>query len=140
MTNDQRAYNERMISEFRATRDTPEGPFPGRPLLLLTTTGAKSGLQRTAPLMYLRVDEKLLVIGSAMGAPRHPDWCHNLIAHPQVTIEVGKETFDATARVATGAERTQLWEGVTAQAPFFVEHQAKTEREIPVIVIERSAA
>jgi deazaflavin-dependent oxidoreductase (nitroreductase family) len=140
MADDQRAYNERMIGEFRATRDSPEGPFPGRPLLLLATTGAKTGLRRTTPLMYLQVDGKLLVIGSAIGAPRHPDWCHNLMANPRVTIEIGKETYDARARVATGAERARLWEGVIAQAPFFIEHQAKTKREIPVIVIERLAA
>ncbi|MBC8077280.1 MAG: nitroreductase family deazaflavin-dependent oxidoreductase [Chloroflexales bacterium] len=137
MTTDQKAYNERMIDEFRATRDQPDGPFPGRPLLLLTTTGAKSGLARTTPLMYLTVDGQLLLIGSNMGAAAQPDWCRNLMAQPQVSIEVGKETYDATATVVTGAERTRLWDAVTAQAPFFVEHQAKTAREIPLIQIER---
>jgi deazaflavin-dependent oxidoreductase (nitroreductase family) len=140
MSDDQRAYNERMISEFRETRDNPDGPFPGRPLLLLTTTGARSGLARTTPLMYLRVEGQLLVIGSAIGAPRHPDWCHNIMAHPRVAIEIGRETFSATARIAMGEERARLWEAITAQAPFFVEHQAKTKREIPVIVVERDAA
>lgn len=111
--------------------------MPGRPLLLLTTTGAKSGLARTTPLMYLMVDGQLLLIGSNMGAETQPDWCRNLIAHPHVTIEVGKETYDATATVVTGDERTRLWDSVTAQSPFFVEHQAKTAREIPVILIER---
>jgi deazaflavin-dependent oxidoreductase (nitroreductase family) len=137
MTIDQQAYNEQMISEFRATREQPDGPFPGRPLLLLTTTGAKSGLARTSPLMYVTVDDKLLIIGSNMGGPKHPDWCRNLMANPLVTIEIGKETYEATATVISGAQRAQLWAAITTQFPFFVEHQAKTEREIPVILIER---
>ena len=138
MTSDQQAYNAQMIAEFRATRDQPDGPFPGRPLLLVTTTGARSGLARTTPLMYATIDGQLLLIGSNMGAEAQPDWCRNLIANPQVTIEVGKETYAATARVTTGAERARLWEGLIVQSPFFVEHQAKTMREIPLIVIERS--
>lgn len=138
MTSDQRAYNAQMIAEFRATRDQPDGPFPGRPLLLLTTTGAKTGLARTTPLMYAIIDGHLLLIGSNMGAEAQPDWCRNLIANPQVTIEVGKESYAATAQVTTGAERTRLWEALIAQSPFFVEHQSKTTREIPLIVIERS--
>lgn len=138
MTSDQKAYNAQMIAEFRATRDQPDGPFPGRPLLLLTTTGAKSGLARTTPLMYATIDGHLLLIGSNMGAETQPDWCRNLIANKEVTIEVGKETYGAVARVTTGAERTRLWETLIVQSPFFIEHQAKTTREIPLIVIERS--
>jgi deazaflavin-dependent oxidoreductase (nitroreductase family) len=137
MTTDQKAYNAQMIAEFRATRDQPEGPFPGRPLLLLTTSGAKTGLARTTPLMYATIDGKLILIGSNMGAAAQPDWCRNLIANPQVTIEVGKETYAATARVTSGAERARLWEPLTVQYPFFIDHQAKTTREIPLIVIER---
>lgn len=139
MTTDQQAYNQRIIEEFRGTRDQPDGPMPGRPMLLLTTTGAKSGLARTTPLMYVAVDNKLLLLGSNMGASTQPDWCRNLIAHPQITIEVGKEIYEATATVATGAERSQLWDSVIAQFPFFSEHQAKTDREIPVILIARHA-
>lgn len=138
MTSDQRAYNAQMIAEFRATRDQPDGPFPGRPLLLLTTTGARSGLARTTPLMYATIDGRLLLIGSNMGAEVQPDWCRNLIANKEVTIELGKESYAAIARVSTGIERTRLWEGLIAQFPFFSEHQAKTTREIPLIVIERS--
>lgn len=140
MTTDQRAYNEGIISEFRTTREQPEGPFPGRPMLLLTTTGAKSGLKRTTPLMYVTIDEQLLLLGSNMGAATQPDWCRNLMVQPQVTIEVGKETYPADARVATGAERARLWDAVVGQYPFFAEHQAKTEREIPLILIERRAS
>lgn len=137
MTDDQKAYNERMIAEFRASRDQPEGPFPGRPLLLLTTTGAKTGLARTTPLMYATLEGKLVLIGSNMGAAVQPDWCRNLIVNPQVTIEVGKETYAAESRVASGDERARLWEALLTQFPFFVEHQATTPREIPLIVIER---
>lgn len=140
MTSDQRAYNAQIIAEFRATRDQPDGPFPGRPLLLLTTTGARSGLARTTPLMYALIDGQLLLIGSNMGAEAQPDWCRNLIVNKEVTIEVGKETYAATARVTTGAERAHLWDALIAQFPFFSEHQAKTTREIPLIVIERSAS
>ena len=139
MTDDQRAYNARIIDEFRAARDTAEGPFPDRPLLLLTTMGARSGLPRTTPLMYLQVDGELLLVGSNMGAPRHPDWCRNLMANPEITIEIGKEAYAATARVATGAERDRLWTAIATQSPFFIEHQASTQREIPVIVVEREA-
>jgi deazaflavin-dependent oxidoreductase (nitroreductase family) len=137
MTSDQQAYNAQIIAEFRATREQPDGPFPGRPMLLLTTTGARSGLARTTPLMYATIDGQLLLIGSNMGAAAQPDWCRNLIVNPQVTIEVGKETYAATARVTTGTERTRLWEALIAQFPFFSEHQAKTTREIPLIVIQR---
>jgi deazaflavin-dependent oxidoreductase (nitroreductase family) len=137
MTTDQKAYNAQMITEFRATRDQPEGPFPGRPLLLLTTTGAKTGLTRTTPLMYARIDGAVILIGSNMGAEVQPDWCRNLIVNPQVTIEVGTETYAAVARVASGDERARLWEALITQSPFFIEHQAKTTRTIPLIVIAR---
>jgi len=137
VTDDQKAYNAQMIAAFRATRDQPDGPFPGRPLLLLTTTGARTGLARMAPLMYAAIDGQLLLIGSNMGADMQPDWCRNLRVTPQVTIEVGKEIYPALARVTSGAERAQRWEALIAQSPFFIEHQAKTTREIPLIVIER---
>ncbi|GAB4440305.1 MAG: hypothetical protein OHK0015_36140 [Chloroflexi bacterium OHK40] len=140
MTSDQRAYNAKVVAEFRATRDQPDGPFPGRPLLLLTTTGVKTGLARTTPLMYATVAGHLLLIGSNMGAGVQPDWCGNLIANPQVTIEVGKETYAANARVTTGPERARLWEALIAHFPFFSEHRAKTTREIPLIVIERQGS
>jgi deazaflavin-dependent oxidoreductase (nitroreductase family) len=111
--------------------------MPGRPLLLLTTTGAKSGQRRTTPLMYIADGERLLVIASAAGAPKHPDWYHNLAAYPQVTVEVGKETFDATAAVLEGAERQQVWDRITQQYAFFTEHQAKVTRQIPVVALQR---
>lgn len=137
MSSEQQAYNQRIIEEFRATREQPDGPFPGRPMMLLTTTGVRSGLRRTTPLMYVKVESALILIGSNAGAPKHPDWCYNLLADPRVGIEVGKECYEATAHVVTGVERAKLWAAIIAQYPFFIEHQAQTSREIPVIRIER---
>src|SRR5712691_13553460 len=106
---DQNDYNRKLIEEFRANRDKAGRAFEGRPLLLLTTTGARSGQRRTTPMMYIPDGDRLLVIASNAGAPAHPDWYRNLVAHPGVTVEVGSETFEATAIVTTGEERNQLW-------------------------------
>lgn len=134
---DQNEYNRKLIEEFRASRRTDAGPFAGRPLVLLTTTGARSGQRRTTPLMYIRDGDRVLIIASNAGAPRHPDWYRNLVAHPDVTVEVGSETYDATARVLEGPERERLWTWIVQQYPFFGEHQAKITREIPVVALER---
>src|SRR5437763_3542702 len=134
---DQNDYNRQLIEEFRANRNKAGGPFEGRPLLLLTTTGAKSGKRRTTPMMYIPDGERLLVIASNAGALTHPDWYYNLLAHPDVTVEVGTETFDATAIVTQGAERHRLWTKIVEQYPFFAEHQAKISRQIPVIALSR---
>ncbi len=134
---DQNEYNRRLIEDFRANQGTDGGPFEGRPLLLLTTTGARSGQRRTTLMMYIPDGERLLVIASNIGAPKHPDWYHNLVAHPRVTVEVGAETFEATAVVVEDPERRQVWARIVEQYPFFAEHQAKTTRQIPVIALER---
>jgi deazaflavin-dependent oxidoreductase (nitroreductase family) len=134
---DQNEYNRKLIEDFRANKGA--GPFAGRPLLLLTTTGAKSGLRRTTPMMYVPDGDRLLVIASNAGAPAHPDWYHNLLAHPEVAVEVGADTFGARAVVLEGTERQQLWDRIVASYPFFIEHQAKITREIPVIALERQA-
>lgn len=134
---DQKEYNRKLIEEFRANRGIQGGPFEGRPLLLLTTTGARSGRSYTAPMMYVPEGNRLLVIASNIGAPVHPDWYHNLVAHPEVTVETGTETFEATAVVTAGEERRQLWDRLVEQYPFFTEHQAKTTRQIPIIALER---
>ncbi len=134
---DRNDYNLQLIEEFRASRSKVGGPLDGRPLLLLTTTGAKSGQRRTTPMMYIPAGDCLLVIASNLGAPTHPDWYHNLVAHPDVTVEVGTETFDATAVVTEGEERHQLWTRIVELYPFFAEHQAKTTRQIPVITLQR---
>jgi len=134
---DQNDYNRQLIEDFRANRGKNGGPFAGRPLLLLTTTGAKSGQRRTTPMMFIPDGDRLLVIASNVGAPAHPDWYRNLVAHPDVTVEVGAETFDATAVVTQGAERDRLWTRVVELYPFFTGHQAKTTRQIPVIALSR---
>jgi deazaflavin-dependent oxidoreductase (nitroreductase family) len=137
MAVDQRAYNQQLIEEFRASRSKDDTPLDGRPLLLLTTTGARTGQRRTTPMMFMRMDERLLVIASNAGAPAHPDWYRNLVAHPHVTVEVGAETFEATAVALEGAERQRLWNRIVELHPFFAEHQAKVARQIPVIALER---
>jgi len=134
---DQQNYNHQLIEEFRANRHKTGGPFEGRPLLLLTTIGAKSGKRHTTPMMYIPDGERLLVIASNAGAPTHPDWYRNLVAHPQVTVEVGSETFNATAVVTEREERQRLWTRIVELYPFFAEHQAKITRQIPVIVLSR---
>jgi deazaflavin-dependent oxidoreductase (nitroreductase family) len=133
----QNDYNRQLIEEFRSDRSKSGGSFAGRPLLLLTTTGAKSGQRRTTPVMYVPAGDRLLVIASNVGAPAHPDWYHNLVVHPEVTVEVGTEAYDAKAVVTQGAERDQLWTSIVDKYPFFTEHQAKTTRQIPVIALSR---
>ena len=137
MEHNQNDYNQRLIEQFRADRSSNGDAFKGRPLLLLTTAGARSGQRRTTPMMYVRDGDRLLVIASNAGAPRHPDWYYNLLAHPHVTVEVGRETYDATAIVTQGEERQQLWDRIVEQYPFFADHQAKVTRQIPVIALER---
>lgn len=137
MEHNQNDYNQRLIEEFRADRSNNGGAFKGRPLLLLTTTGARSGQRRATPMMYVQDGDRLLVVASNAGAPRHPAWYYNLVAHPRVTVEVGKETYDAIATETEGAERQQLWNSIAEQYPFFADHQAKVTRQIPVIALER---
>ena len=134
---DQNTYNRQLIEEFRAHRGKTGGPMEGRPLLLLTTAGAKSGQLRTTPIMYIPDGDRLLVIASNAGAATHPDWYRNLLAHPEVTVEVGNETFEAIAVVTEGSERQRLWTRVVELYPFFADHQAKIARQIPVIVLRR---
>jgi deazaflavin-dependent oxidoreductase (nitroreductase family) len=136
---DQNEYNRKLIEDFRTTRGVSDDPFAGRPLLLLTTTGAKSGQRRTTPLMYVSDGDRLLIIASNAGAPTHPAWYRNLLAHPEATVEVGADTFDAYAVVLEGTERQQLWDSIVVSYPFFTEHQAKITRQIPVIALERKS-
>ena len=134
---DQNEYNRQLIEEFRANRSEGGGSFKGRPLLLLTTTGARSGLRRTTPMMYVPDGNRLIVIASNVGAPTHPDWYHNLLAHPEVTVEVGDETYDAIATPLTGEERDRLYAQWAQMYPQFGEYQKNTARKIPVIALER---
>ena len=136
-TTDYNAFNRQLIEEFRANGGKVGGMFAGAPLLLLTTTGAKSGQPRVAPLAYTTDNGRLVVIASKGGAPTHPDWFHNLRANPDVTVEVGTETFPARATVPQGAERQRLFDQMAAQMPGFAEYQKNTVRKIPVVVLER---
>ena len=111
--------------------------FAGRPLLLLTTTGAKSGQQRVSPLVYTTDGDHIVIIASKGGAPTNPDWYHNVVANPVVTVELPGDTFQARATVAEGAERERLYNAQAALMPGFAEYQEKTTRQIPVVVLER---
>lgn len=132
-------WNDKVIAEFRANEGKVGGPFEGAPLLLLETTGAKSGQQRISPLVYLADGDRLVIFGSNAGRPRHSAWYHNILANPSVTIEIGADKYDAIASVVTGEEREELWKKQVAAAPYFADYQAKTDREIPVIVLDRKA-
>jgi deazaflavin-dependent oxidoreductase (nitroreductase family) len=136
MPEDMKAHNAALIEEFRAN-----GGLGERPVLLLSTTGARSGQRRTTPVMFLRIDGHLVVVASNAGAERDPDWFHNLVADPDVTIELGGqdgvETYDTKATVPQGEERDALFAKVTEAAPFFADHQAGIERRIPVVVVDR---
>lgn len=129
-------HNQTLIEQHRANGGKTDFPLP---LLLLTTTGAKSGQPRTTPVAYSRDGDRYIIIASKGGAPTHPDWYHNLLAHPLVTVEVGGETFQARATVAEGAEWERLYEQHGAEMPGFLEYRKKTSRHIPVIILERVA-
>ncbi|MEX0664903.1 MAG: nitroreductase family deazaflavin-dependent oxidoreductase [Acidimicrobiia bacterium] len=131
-------FNQQIIDEFRANGGKVGGPFKGAHLLLLHTTGAKSGQERVAPLAYRKEGDGLAVFGSKAGAHTHPDWYHNVLANPDVTVEVGTEEFSARARVAEGEERDRIWEAQKRDIPYVAEYEQKTDRQIPVIVLERS--
>jgi deazaflavin-dependent oxidoreductase (nitroreductase family) len=130
-------WNGSVIEAFRTTGGRPGGQLEGASVLLLTTIGARSGQRRTTPLIYLPYNDRFVVFATKGGAPTHPDWYHNLLAHSQATVEVGTETFEATVTVATGELRDQLYAAQVKVAPQFGEYEAKTTRQIPVIILER---
>lgn len=132
-------FNRRNIEEFRANGGAVGGFFEGTPLLLLHHKGRKSGTERVNPLAYQQVGDSLAIFASKGGAPTNPDWYHNIVADPNVTLEVGTETYPAVARVASGEERTRIWEAQKAAHPNFAEYETKTEgREIPVVLLTRT--
>ena len=126
-------WNDDLIADFRAHGKVTKGPFLGRDVLLLTTKGAKSGLDRTNPVVFTRDGDKLVVVASKGGAPTSPGWYHNLKAHPDVKIEVGTETIEVRAEEVTGAERNQIYTRQASLYPQFAQYQQKTKRLIPVI-------
>ena len=128
--------NKAVIEEFRASGGQVKG---WGPLILLTTRGAKTGQPRIIPLMLVTEGDRLLAVASKGGYPKHPDWYLNVLAHPEVTVEVGSEKFDTTARILTGEERERAFKRAAEVFPPYAEYQKKTEREIPVIALERPA-
>jgi len=130
-------HNRSIIEEFRANSGKVGGYFEGRPLLLLHTTGAKSGQTRINPLAYTTDGDRLVVIASKGGAPTNPDWLYNLRAYPLVTVEQGTERFQARATIPDEPERTRLFNQMAAQMPGFAEYQRNTTRQLPVVVLER---
>lgn len=131
-------FNQQIIEKFRNNDGRVGGMFEGAPMLLLHTTGAKSGDERVNPLMYRPDGEAWVIFASYAGSPKHPAWFHNLVADPDVTIEVGTDTLDLRARVTDGEERTRIWEAQKRDAPGFAEYEEKAAgREIPVVALER---
>jgi deazaflavin-dependent oxidoreductase (nitroreductase family) len=111
--------------------------FAGAPLVLITTTGAKSGKLRTTPIVYTTTGDSIVIIASKAGAPTSPDWFHNLVANPDVKVELANETFEAKARVAEEPEREQLYRAQAELMPNFAEYEKATTRKIPVVVLDR---
>lgn len=135
---DRNDWNRQIIEEFRSNGGKVGGPFEGAPLLLLTTTGAKSGQQRIAPLAYLPDGERIFIFASKGGAPTNPDWYHNLVVNPVVTVEVGTTQFQATARILPEEERSQVYAEQVKHMPGFGDYQNKTTRKIPVVELVRN--
>ena len=129
-------WNAKTIEEFRANGGKVGGNFEGAPLLLLHTIGARSGQERVNPMMYQAVGDDYAVFASKAGAPTNPDWFHNLVAHPDASVEIGTERKPVRARVTSGDERTRIWEIQTERYPGFAEYERKTDREIPVVILE----
>jgi deazaflavin-dependent oxidoreductase (nitroreductase family) len=128
--------NSKIIEEFRANEGEVGGMFSGMKLLLMTTKGAKSGKESIVPVAYTKDGENFVVVASKGGAPTNPAWYYNLIAHPEITVEVGNEKFQARAVNATGEERERLFNQHAAIYPTFNDYKAKTTREIPVLLLE----
>jgi deazaflavin-dependent oxidoreductase (nitroreductase family) len=129
-------WNRKIIEEFRANAGVVGGPFEGIPILLLHHTGAKTGTERINPLAYRRDGDNYVIFASKGGAPTNPDWFHNLRANADAEIEVGTDAAKVVARVAEGHERDRLWELQKKEFPGFADYEQKTDRQIPVVVLE----
>jgi deazaflavin-dependent oxidoreductase (nitroreductase family) len=130
-------FNQRIITEFRANQGKVGGQFESVPLILLTTTGAKTGRSLTKPLAFTRDGDRIVLIASFAGSPHDPAWFVNLVAHPEVTVELGSDRFQARAVVTSGAERQRLFDQQAEKLPVFNDYQKKTARQIPVVVLNR---
>jgi deazaflavin-dependent oxidoreductase (nitroreductase family) len=129
-------FNDKVIEEFRANEGKVGGPFEGAPVLLLTSTGAKSGQRRTTPVVYQQDGERMVVFASKAGAPENPAWYHNLRANPAATVEVGGDTLEVEAIVTAGDERERLFRRQIELMPQFAEYEQKTTRQIPVVALQ----
>jgi deazaflavin-dependent oxidoreductase (nitroreductase family) len=129
--------NASIIEEFRSNDGKVGGPFAGQNMLLLETIGAKSHQPRINPLDYMKDGDAIVVIASKRGSHTNPDWYHNILAHPEVWLEVGTERFKAHATIPERQERDRLFDNFVKQAPVFGEHQKNTSRILPVIVLKR---
>jgi deazaflavin-dependent oxidoreductase (nitroreductase family) len=130
-------WNQKIIDEFRANQGKVGGQFANSTMVVITTTGARTGKQRTNPLVYLPDGDRIVVFASKAGAPTNPDWYHNLRANPLVTVEVGAEKYQAKAVIIEGDERDRLYAAQAARFAAFGEYEKKTTRKIPVIALER---
>ena len=128
-------FNKAIVDEFRATKGRVGGNFEGAPLLLLHHTGAKSGVERVSPMMYQQIGDEMAVFASKAGADTNPDWYHNVVAHPEVVVEVGDRTLRVVARVASDQEREPIWEKQKRDYPGFAQYEEKTTRRIPVVIL-----
>jgi deazaflavin-dependent oxidoreductase (nitroreductase family) len=129
-------WNDKIIEEFRSNGGRVGGNFEGAPLLLLHSTGAKSGRERVSPMMYRKVGDAWAVFASKAGADSNPDWYYNLLANPRARIEVGTQTFDVTARTTSDEEREPIWSAQKADYTGFAGYEQKTTRQIPVVILE----
>jgi deazaflavin-dependent oxidoreductase (nitroreductase family) len=136
---DMNDWNAKVVEEFRANAGKVGGQFEGAPLLLLHSTGAKSGQARVNPIMYLADGDNFAVFASKGGAPSSPDWYHNLVANPRASVEIDDRTVNVVAKIADGDTRERLWTRQKELYPGFAEYEAKTTREIPVVVLEPTA-
>jgi deazaflavin-dependent oxidoreductase (nitroreductase family) len=130
-------FNQQVMKEFRANQGKAGGQLTNMPLLLLTTTGAKSGRAITKPLVYTRDGDRIVIVASFAGGPKNPPWYHNLVANPEATVELGSERFRVRATATSGEERQRLFNRHAEQMPIFTEYQQKTTRQIPVFVLTR---
>ncbi len=134
---DYETFTRELSADIRTNGRPTSGPMEGRPLMILTTTGAKSGAEHQAIVNYLRDGDRYIVAATKSGSPTNPAWYHNLVAHPQATVEAHKDKFRAQATIATGTERDRLWDKVATEFPYFQDYPSMTDRVIPVITLDR---
>src|SRR5271155_3123018 len=130
-------FNHKIIEEFRSNDGQVGGQFKGMPIMLLTTKGAKTGKSFVKPLAYTKDGDRIVLIASFAGSPHHPAWLVNLEKNPTVTVELGNDRYQARAIVTSGTERQRLFDAKAALMPIFNDYQKKTDRQIPVVVLER---